>query len=64
MSEELVQQTSDLANILLNKSETVFVLGKPLRNSQLLRAKEVNFLLASRQEDWRCRGISRQVFSN
>ena len=58
----LVRQISDLANLLITKAKKVFVLGIPLRNSQPLQAKEVNSLLASCQEGWKFRGISRQVF--
>ena len=39
-SKNLVRQISDLANLLLTKAKKVFVLGKTLRNSQPLQAKE------------------------
>ena len=63
-SEILVWQISDLANLLLTKVKRVFVLGIPLRHSRDYQAEEVNSLLASYQEGWKFRGISRQVFSN
>ena len=62
-SENLVRQISDLANLLLTKAKRVFVLGIPLRHSRAYQAKKVNSLLASCQEGWKFRGISRQVFS-
>ena len=61
---ELVQEISDLANLLLTRAEKVFVLGIPHRSYQSERTKEVNALLASRRESWKFRGISRQVYSD
>ena len=63
-SENSVRQISDLANLLLTKAKKVLVLGIPLRNFQSHQAKDVNSLLASCQEGWKFREISRQVFSN
>ena len=63
-SENVARQISDLANLLVKGAKRVFVLGIPLRHPQPNRAKEVNSLLACRQEGWKFRGISRQVFSN
>ena len=63
-SNNLVQQISDLANLLLTKAKKVFVLGIPLGNFQPHQAKEVSSLLASCQESWKFRRISWQVFSN
>ena len=62
-SENLVRQISDLPNLILTKAKKVLVLGIPLRNFQSHQAKDVN-LLASCQEGWKFREISRQVFSN
>ena len=61
---ELVQQISDLANLLLTRAKRVFVLGIPHRHYQPECTKEVNALLASRRESWKFRGISRQVYSD
>ena len=61
---ELVQEISDLANLLLTRAKRVFVLGIPHRHYQPERTKEVNALLASRRESWKFRGISRQVYSD
>ena len=61
---ELVQEISDLANLLLTRTKGVFVLGIPHRHYQPERTKEINALLASRRESWKFRGISRQVYSN
>ena len=61
---ELVQEISDLANLLLTRAKKVFVLGIPHRHYQPERTKEVNALLASRRESWKFRGISRQVYSD
>ena len=51
---------SDLANLLLPKAKRVFVLGIPLSHSQAHQAKEVNSLLASCQEGWKFKGISKK----
>ena len=48
--EDLAQKLSDLANFLLTKIKSVFVLGIPLRHSLPQRSKTVNALLASRKE--------------
>ena len=61
---ELVQEISDIANLLLTRAKRVFVVGIPHRHYQPERTKEVNALLASRRECWKFRGISRQVFSD
>ena len=61
---ELVQEISDLANLLLTRAKRVFVLGIPRRHYQLERTKEVNASLASRRESWKFRGVSRQVYSD
>ena len=59
---ELVQEISDLANLLLTRAKRVFVLGFPHHHHQPERTKEVNALLASRRKSWKFRGISRQVY--
>ena len=51
---------SDLANLLLPKAKRVFVLGIPLSHSRAHQAKEVNSLLASCQEGWKFKGISKK----
>ena len=61
-SSELVQEISDLANLLLTRAKRVFVLGIPHRHYQPDCTKEVNALLASRRESWKFQGISRQVY--
>ena len=61
---ELVPEISDLANLLLTRAKSVFVLGIPHRHYQPERTKEVNALLASRRESWKFRGISRQVYGD
>ena len=61
---ELVQEISDLANLLLTRAKRVFVLGIQHRHYQPERTKEVNSLLASRRESWKFRGISIQVYSD
>ena len=63
-AEDLTQELSDLANFLLTKIKSVFVLGIPLRHSLPQRSKTVNALLASRKEGWKFRGISRQIYSD
>ena len=63
-ADDLVQEISDLANLLLTKAKKVFVLGIPQRHSQSQRTKAVNALLASRREGWKFRGIARQVYSD
>ena len=52
VSETLVRQISDLANLFLNKAENFFVRGIPLSHFQPYQAKEVKPLLASCQESW------------
>ena len=61
---ELVQEISDLANLLLTRAKKLFVLGIPHRHYQPEGTKEVNALLASRRQSWNFRGISRQVYSD
>ena len=61
---ELVQEISELANLLLTRPKRVFVPGIPHLHYQPERTKEVNALLASRRESWKFRGISRQVCSD
>ena len=61
---ELVQEISDLANLLLTRAKRVFVLGIAHRQYHSERTKEINALLASRRETWKLRGISRQVDSD
>ena len=61
---ELVQEISDLANLLFTRAKRLFVLGSPHRHYQPKRTKEVNALLTSRRESWKLRGISRQVYSD
>ena len=63
-AEDLTQELSDLANFILTKVKSVFVLGIPLRHSLPQRSKTVNALLASRKEGWKFRGISRQIYSD
>ena len=63
-AEDITQELSDLANFLLTRVKRVFVLGIPLRHSLPQRSKTVNALLASRKEDWKFRGISRQIYSD
>ena len=63
-AEDLTQELSNLANFLLTKIKSVFVLGIPLRHSLPQRSKTVNALLASRKEGWKFRGISRQIYSD
>ena len=63
-AEDLTHELTDLANVLLTKVESVFVLGIPLRHSLPQRSKTVNALLASRKEGWRFSGISRQIYSD
>ena len=63
-AEDLTQELSDLANFLLTKIKSVFVLGIPLRHSLPQRSKTVNAILASRKEGWKFRGISRQIYSD
>ena len=46
------------------KAKKVFVVSILLRHSQPHQAKEVKSFLSSRQEGWKFREISRQVFSN
>ena len=58
---ELVKEISDLANLLLTRAKTIFVLGIPHRHYQPERTKEVNAPLASRRESCNFRGIARQV---
>ena len=47
---ELVQEISDLTNLLLTRAKRVYVLGIPHRHYQPERTKEVNALLASRRD--------------
>ena len=61
---ELVQEISDLANLLLTRAKRAFVLGIPHRHYQPVRTKEVNASLVSRRESWKFREFSRQVYSN
>ena len=61
---ELVQEISDLANLLLTRAKKLIVLGIPHRHYQPERTKEVSALLASRRESWKFRGTSRQVYSD
>ena len=61
---ELVQEISDLANLLLTRAKRVFVIGIPRRHYQPERTREVNALLASRRESWKFIGVSRQVYSD
>ena len=55
---------SHLANFLITKVKSVFILGIPLRHSLPQVSKTVNALLASRKEGWKFRGISRQIYSD
>ena len=61
---DLVQEISNLVNLLLTIAKRVFVLGIPHRHYQPERTKEVNALLASPRESWKFRGISRQIYSD
>ena len=63
-AQDLTQGLSDLADFLLTKVKSVFVLGIQLRHYLLQRSKTVNAILASRKEGWKLRGISRQNYSD
>ena len=60
---ELVQEISDVANLLLTRAKSVFVLGTPHPHYQPERTIEVNAIPASR-ECWKIRRTCTQAFGD
>lgn len=62
-AKDIAEDLKDLANVLANRAEQVFVLGLPHRHQKTDRTKEVNTLLVnlSKSSDWNFKGVGHYI---